>query len=62
MSQYIRATHWAMFRSGEWAKLKGITDLPGFSGGERECYLVEFSDGAADFWPVTDPDAGYEFR
>ena len=57
----IRATHRYAFRSGEWAGLKGITPLPGYREGERPCYLVEFADAMTDFWPVEDPDAGYEF-
>lgn len=54
----IRATHRYAFRSGIWADLKGTVADPETG---RECYLVEFGDGAADFWPVRDPDAGYEF-
>jgi hypothetical protein len=57
----IRATHPYAFRCGEWAELKGTTDLPGYPGGERRCYLVEFPDGTTDFWAVNDQDAGYEF-
>jgi hypothetical protein len=55
--QEIRSTHPAAFRSGQWAKVVAIVP-----SSERECYLVEFPDGATDFWAVNDPDAGYEFR
>lgn len=58
---FIRATHPDAFRSGEWARLRGTTALPGFPEGDRVCYLVEFPDGAADFWPVGGPERGYEF-
>lgn len=27
----------------------------------HRCYAVKFPDGAADWWPVDDPDCGYEF-
>jgi hypothetical protein len=57
----IRATHRYAFRSGEWATLKGTTELPGFPEGDRKCYLVEFDDGVTDFWPVDDNTHGYEF-
>ena len=58
---WIRATHPYAFRCGEWAQLKGLTDLPGYPEGDRTCYLVEFEDGETDFWPVEDAAAGYEF-
>jgi hypothetical protein len=57
----VRATHWAAYRSGKWARLAGTTVLHGFPEGGRLCYLVMFEDGAADFWPVEDRCAGYEF-
>jgi hypothetical protein len=61
----IRATHPWAYRSGEWAKLTGTAALPGFPEGDRPCYLVTFSDGDADWWPVhdsTEPVSfGYEF-
>jgi hypothetical protein len=41
----IRCMHPYGFRSGQWAELKGTTDLPGFAEGDRACYLVEFPDG-----------------
>lgn len=56
----IRALHPYAFRSGEWAELKGTTDLPGFPEGDRCCYLVEFPDGMTDFWPVKNSGYGYE--
>lgn len=54
----IRTMHRYGFRSGEWAKLHGTITDPGTG---RECYLVEFDDGATDFWVVNDPDGQYEF-
>lgn len=54
---HIRGTHHACFRSGDWAKLYGTTEIDG-----RECYLVRFPDGASDWWVVDDPAAGYEFK
>ena len=55
----IRGTHRYSFRSGEWAELVGTMDDPETG---RRCYAVMFGDGVADWWPVDDPDAGYEFR
>jgi hypothetical protein len=60
----IRATHPVAFRAGEWAEIAGTASLPGYPDGERPCYLVRFSDGAADFWIIDDdaePGYGYEF-
>lgn len=54
----IRATHRHGFRNGEWARL--LTTAPAPDG--TDCYVVEFSDGATDFWRVNDPDDPYEFR
>lgn len=53
----IRATHWAGFRSGEWAVVYGAEMVAG-----RSCYLVRFSDGVTDHWPRYDPNDPYEFR
>lgn len=55
---HIRANHWAAFRSGKWAKI--LTIAP--DAGDRSCYVIEFPDGATDFWVVDDPAAEYEFR
>lgn len=55
----IRSTHRYGFRTGEWATLRGTAALP-VRGEDRPCYLVEFSDGVTDFWPVSDPADGYE--
>ena len=51
----IRATHRYSFRFGEWGHLCGMAykyveslDL------YRWCYVVLFSDGASDYWPVRD--------
>lgn len=57
----IRATHPYAFRSGQWASLAGVMRVPGFPGGDRECYLVEFPDGATDFWVATAARQDYEF-
>jgi hypothetical protein len=54
--EHIRGTHPYMFRSGEWARLLTTVESHG-----RDCYLVEFPDGATDWWPVGDEEAGYEF-
>lgn len=55
-TQKIRATHPYAYRSGQWATV--LTTVPGPT---RDCYIVEFPDGATDWWVVGDPDAGYEF-
>lgn len=51
----VRITHPYGFRSGEWAKV-----LTTVEGPDATCWLVEFPDGATDWWVVDDPDAGYE--
>ena len=56
--QRIRGTHPYIFRSGEWASLVGVMNDPETG---RPCYAVVFDDDAADWWPVDDPAAGYEF-
>jgi hypothetical protein len=53
----VRQTHPYGYRSGEWAKALTIVESYG-----RDCWLVEFSDGARDWWPIDDPMAGYETR
>jgi len=60
---FIRCTHPAGFRSGQWARVTGIGLFPNAKGRAelRPCYLVEFVDGAGDYWPVYDDDAGYQF-
>ena len=57
--QEIRGTHPYAFRSGQWARLTGTMEDPETG---RVCYAVVFPDGAADWWPVEDAVAGYEFR
>ena len=58
----IRATHPHAFRSGQWAALRGrLAALP-VKGEDRDCYLVEFSDGETVLWPVSGAGHGYEFR
>ena len=47
------------FRSEEWANLLAEMNHPKLN---NPCYLVEFSDGVRDYWPVLDATAGYEFR
>lgn len=58
---YIKATHSAAFRSGQWALIVGVGMYPKETGKDRPCYVVAFIDGAMDFWPVYDEAAGYEF-
>lgn len=53
----VRQTHPYGFRSGEWARV--LTTVESYG---RPCWLVEFPDGQQDWWPITDPDAGYEVR
>jgi hypothetical protein len=53
----VRQTHPSGFRSGTWARVLTIVESYG-----RDCWLVEFSDGARDWWPIDDADAGYEVR
>ena len=57
-AKLIRATHPYGFRSGEWAEI--LTIAPDPEG--RDCYVVRFSDGFTDYWPVNDPSDPYEFR
>lgn len=56
MSDLIRTMHPNGFRSGQWATLLSIAPAE-----DRDCYLVQFPDGATDFWVVDDPDGKYEF-
>jgi hypothetical protein len=51
----VRQTHPYGYRSGEWAEV--LTTVESYG---RPCWLVEFSDGEHDWWPIEDPDAGYE--
>jgi hypothetical protein len=53
----VRQTHPDGFRSGQWAKALTIVESYG-----RDCWFVEFPDGAEDWWPITDDLAGYEVR
>lgn len=57
----IRTMHPAGFRAGKWGVLMGTVIDPR-PGGDRVCYVVEFSDGVTDFWVRDDPDGRYEFR
>lgn len=52
----IRGTHPYAFRSGNWARLVTTVEIDG-----RASYLVEFPDGATDFWAVDAAEYGYEF-
>lgn len=56
--RFIRGTHWAQFRSGEWAVI--LTTAPSPEDG-RDCYIVRFPDGKTDWWVVNDPSDPYEF-
>ena len=51
--QWIRHTHPAGFRCGEWARMDRVAILEG-----RTYYCVTFEDGIRDYW---DPAAWYEF-
>jgi hypothetical protein len=53
----IRTARASAFRSGEWAHICDVVRV-----NERPCFVVEFSDGKIDFWPVEDPLEPYEFR
>lgn len=53
----VRQTHPYGFRSGQWAR--ALTTVESFG---RPCWLVEFPDGAQDWWPIEDANAGYEVR
>lgn len=53
---HIRAMHPYAFRAGQWAEI--LTTVISYG---RECWLVEFSDGETDWWPLGDQDAEYEF-
>lgn len=53
----IRGNHPYMFRSGQWASL-----VARMIYNERICYHVRFEDGVEDWWPVSDPEASYQFR
>jgi hypothetical protein len=53
----VRQTHPYGFRSGEWAHVLTTVTSRG-----RPCWLVQFPDGATDFWVIADADAGYEVR
>ena len=58
----MRAMHPYAFRSGEWAVVRGSALLPVRAGEpDRACWLVQFSDGATDFWAVDAPEYEYEF-
>lgn len=56
MADLIRSTHPDAFRSGQWAEVRTVAP-----GTDRDCYVVEFPDGATDYWVVDDSAAGYEF-
>lgn len=59
----IRANHRYAFRSGEWARIVGVSvQYPAIGVVPRICFDVEFLDGATDQWPVEDQGYQYEFR
>lgn len=48
----IRHTHRSAYRSGEWARVVGVTVLEvNDKSSDRICFQVEFLDGAQDLWP-----------
>lgn len=57
----IRGNNQSVFRSGQWARITGISvrQLEGLPA--RVCFDIEFLDGAVDAWPVEDLAAEYEF-
>ncbi len=60
----IRSPNPFAFQRGEWGNVVGLSMVPveGAPNTMRECYAVQWDDGAADLWPVLDPEAAYEFR
>lgn len=58
---FMRGTHPAFYRSGQWAKIEKVLFVTPVGGEERLCYRIVFVDGAVDNCPVYDPVAGYEF-
>ncbi len=54
----VRGLHPYVYRSGEWARIV----MPCVSERGRDCWLVEFDDGATDVWVQDDSVARYEFR
>jgi len=55
---YIRSVNPYAPRTGEWAKVRGITVA---SFGHHPCYRVEFPDGATWEWLVYEGVGPYEF-
>jgi hypothetical protein len=58
VADLIRTLHPQGFRRGEWAALRGTVTDPEYG---RDCYIVEFADGTADFWLTDVPAGRYEF-
>jgi hypothetical protein len=58
--RYVRGTHPAHYRAGEWAEIVATLEHE-IVGEMRSCWLVKFPDGKTDFWVVDDAMAGYEF-
>lgn len=55
----IRGMNRNSFRSGEWARIVGVSCV-GYPS--RVCFDVEFLDGQTDQWAIEDRAAEYEFR
>lgn len=54
--EYVKGTHPACFRSGEWAKI--VATVP---TGNGPGWLVQFADGATDIWPIHGSGYGYRW-
>lgn len=53
---YIRSTHPAQYRNGQWAKLRRIVIRY-----NRPCFEVQFIDDKFDYWVTYDNPDQYEF-
>lgn len=58
---YIRATHEAGSRSGQWAEVVNVKWVS-HQGVTRLCYEVQFIDHRRDWWPIYDQYYPYEFK
>lgn len=58
----IRGTHPYSFRSGEWAKVKGIAMIQPDWVEPRLAFICEYADGVIDYMAVDDFDSNYEIK
>lgn len=56
--EQVRTLHPYGFRCGEWATILTTAYDPE----KGKVYVVEFEDGATDWWVAFDRDGDYEFR